>query len=489
MNMRSVIGLVAATTVLLAMAVGCGTSPAHQASPTVSAKGCPSGMVSMNENGHIHCLAVKHSSPPSSSAGETLQYQANAHWPGSTNRAAQHYTDAVVRYMNRMGDGNLPKRPPLSFPLRWTAGLANGGGPSGSPILLWQLSLPVAYKHWTARQWQQAIDCLEVQEFTGGFAKASFGVLANSNGSLNQEFQLVAADGFTVRFMVGDTIPHNNVGITTPIPTYAMMWTPSGTLPGASMNVIWDEWTPPEPTYPQLISLAEAHATASLNDLKTSGQQLWTILHPSASPPSTTPSQTSTSVSASSPAGSQEPSTSANIAPSTSSLNSWLRATRGGLAKIDWSTAIKNWDISTPVLRGTQIPPKSVQVVDSQAFPVPGPFIIATVSTSPTQLRALSGAQFLTDISSISADVMDAPFPQQRLAYSQPQTIVAVRIGSRSIWWMNATPPSQQAAIVESDSLGTFVLGTIDAEQSPGSSWWALSAKDGTKSLSFLEGR
>lgn len=279
---------------LMTATVGCGTSSTHPASAaqSTSAKGCPAGTVSMNENGHIHCLAIQHSSQPTSSVGETLQYQANAHWPGSTNRAAQHYAEAVVRYMNRMGDASLPKQSPLSFPLRWTAGLANGGGPSGIPILLWQLSLPPDYKQWSAAQWQRAIDVLETQYFMGGLAKVPLGVLKNASNGVSQSFQLVASNGFAVRFSEGDTIPNNSVGVTTPIPTYTLMWAPPGTVDTSYMNVVWDEWLPPVTTYPQLISIDEAHTTALNRDFQTSAKQLLSALSASAPRGSFTSSST-----------------------------------------------------------------------------------------------------------------------------------------------------------------------------------------------------
>ncbi len=60
MNIRSVMGLVTAAGFLVG-ASGCGTSPSHQvsASRTTSVNGCPSGTVSMNEDGTIHCLTTK----------------------------------------------------------------------------------------------------------------------------------------------------------------------------------------------------------------------------------------------------------------------------------------------------------------------------------------------------------------------------------------------------------------------------------------------
>jgi hypothetical protein len=126
-------------------------------------------------------MAVRSSSQASdisrsSSFIEQAHYQANAHWPTSTNQAARAYMAAVVRYMNNGGPSLFPKKSPLSFPLEWTVSLMNGGGPSGSPDVLWQLSLPSSYLTWTPTQWQFAFDVLEDQEIRSGFATSNFGM-------------------------------------------------------------------------------------------------------------------------------------------------------------------------------------------------------------------------------------------------------------------------------------------------------------------------
>lgn len=81
----------------------------------------------VNENGTEHCSGVGASSSTSGSVsvvpGEQASYQSNAHWPTSTNEAAQRYINAVVLYMNHGGGINFPKHSPLAFPLQWTTGL------------------------------------------------------------------------------------------------------------------------------------------------------------------------------------------------------------------------------------------------------------------------------------------------------------------------------------------------------------------------------
>jgi serine/threonine-protein kinase len=159
--------------------------------------------------------------------------------------------------------------------------------------VLWQLSLPSSYLQWSVSEWQSTMNILETQEFTGGGANVSMGVLANSQGTaIDQVFQLLAPNGFVVRLVDGNSIPVNSVGVTMPVPTEALVWSAPGALPGASMTPLWDEWIPPITEYPQLTALAESHISAEMQDLKTSGQQIWQVLHPS-SGASSSPSQSS----------------------------------------------------------------------------------------------------------------------------------------------------------------------------------------------------
>ncbi len=320
---------------LAGVSAGCGASKSV-AAPSATrhgtkTKGCPSGTAGVNENGMVHCFGVGASSSTSGSVsavpGEQASYQSNAHWPMSTNEAAQRYINAVVLYMNHEGGINFPKRSPLAFPLQWTTGLENGGGPSGSPIVLWQLSLPSSYLRWSASEWQAAMNILETQEFTGGGANVSMGVLVNSQGTaIDQVFQFLAPNGFVVRLVDGNSIPVNSVGITMPVPTEALVWSTPGELPGASMMPLWDEWIPPITEYPQLTTLGESHISAEMRDLKTSGQQIWQVLHPSSmafSSPEVVPSSSPTttvvpSTSGNAPSFSPSPSASPSPPPSSS---------------------------------------------------------------------------------------------------------------------------------------------------------------------------
>lgn len=202
---------------------------------------------------------------------------------------------AVVRYMNNGGHSLFPKNSSLPFPLEWTVSLLNGGGPSGSPIVLWQLLMPGAYSRWSAGQWQSAFNFLKAQMvYSGMVAPPFFGTLANSQGNaIDQAFQLVASGGATLRLVDGNTIPSNAVGITTPIPTTFLLWQPNTTTPFSSL---WDEWIAPESEYPQLASQTEANMTAMAQDFNTSGQQIWQMLHPApvvSSYPSVVPSPSS----------------------------------------------------------------------------------------------------------------------------------------------------------------------------------------------------
>ena len=315
---------------------GCGGSPTNSSAPTSSpvhsspvahTTGCSADQTAVTENGAVHCLTISGSSHVHSSSvsSEDVVYQLNAHWPASTNQATQRYVQAVAAYMNWIGGHNFPKHAPVGFPLQWTVGLMNHGGPLGSPIIMWQFSIPDSYIHWTAAQWQSIINILETQNSMGAWANVPRGSLANSQGTgIDEAFQVVAPTGFVVRFIDANTIPVNSLGINRSIPTQALLYSASGTAPGTSLAVLWDEWMPPLPEYPQLGMLGIAHAQAALKDLKTSGQQIWQVLHASSGtsvPISHVPTFSSVFHPSSVPQGGQVPSTvPSSSSPSFSSL-------------------------------------------------------------------------------------------------------------------------------------------------------------------------
>lgn len=278
--MHKGIGVFAAVLLMFEVA-GCGSGVPSHATTAAGKSHCPSGTVSVHENGTRHCLATSASGISSASTSphevETAFYQNNFHWPVSTNQAAQKYVATVVRYMNKGGHTIFPNRGPVLFPLRWSASLMNNGGPSGSPIILWQLTMPVSYSRWTAAQWQRAFAILRNQSIYSGLAKPHLGVLANSQGNdIDQAFQLVASNHAAIRLVSGNTVPTNNVGITTPVPTTMLIGQPKG---GNSFTTIWSKWLAPVSQYPQLTSQSEANAGALLHDFNSSGQKIWALFH------------------------------------------------------------------------------------------------------------------------------------------------------------------------------------------------------------------
>ena len=320
---------------LMTAGAACGSGVSLHVAAPVTAKGhakkhsCPSGTLSVNENGKIHCLATQStgasvapsettsSALSSSSRVETAYYQSNARWPVSTNQAAQSYMATVVRYMNNGGHRLFPNDRSLAFPLRWSVGLMNNGGPSGSPIVLWQLTMPISYSRWTAAQWQQAFTILRNQYLYSGFAESHVGVLANSQGNaIDQAFQLVASNHATIRLVVGNIVPSNTVGITTPVPTTMLMWQPNV---GNSFTTIWSKWIAPVSEYPGLISQSEANAVAIQRDFNSSGQQIWRILHDNVSSIAPSSESVPSVLPSSSPSKVLNPSTGGSAGPTTSS--------------------------------------------------------------------------------------------------------------------------------------------------------------------------
>lgn len=322
---------------LLAVVAGCGTVASKPAS---HAKSCPSGTVSTNENGSVHCLEIKSSATNVSSLAatpatvETATYQPNTRWNTSFNQAAQQYMKAVMQYMNKGGYHLFPKGGPLPFPLHWTVGLLNGGGPSGSPIVLWQLVMPSSYTQWKAAEWQDAFNILQTQYLYSGLAESHLGALANSQGNaIDQAFQLVASDYATVRLVSGNTVPSNTVGITTPVPTTMLMWQPNVSTP---FSTIWSEWIAPTNQYPQLTGQTESNMTALTQNLKTSGKQIWQKVHQSlmSEPsPSAIPSKA-----ASSTAPPSSVSSSTSSPPSATQLNVAVTPTPLGI-QVHWTAA------------------------------------------------------------------------------------------------------------------------------------------------------
>lgn len=470
--------------VLLLAAVGCGTTTGASHRATGPARGCPSG------KGHAPCDGVEKSLSPTPTAAssdptEMASYRGNVQWPSLTNERARAYEMAVVRYVNK---DHSPESSPVHSPLDWTVSLMNGVGPSGSPIMLWQLSMPATYMEWSAIQWQAAFNVLENQYLWSTLAVSHYGPLANSQGNaMDQEFQLVAPNGATLRLIDANTIPVNAIEVTAPIPTTALAWSPGSS---EFLTPIWSEWIAPVTQYPQLTSQTLKNAAAVMIDIKTSGHLVWSFLHnvgratSSGLPTNTAVNQTPTSV---------PPTEAAPVSePSSGYIGFWTTATITGLSKIDWSTSFAPWRLSRPTLTMATTMPTDIRRYLPPAFPDPtGPFIIATVTTSPTALNGLSGSQLMMAISSINGDVMDAPSGLQDANHlPQPSLLVQVSVGSRSVWWISsmASGYSSPAAMVETGPSGTSLVGTIDQVQAPGSSWWTLSGTDGTALLEFLRG-
>lgn len=375
---------------------GCGTvnatgsGSAHHASQS---SGCSPSQVAVVVNGKTQCMAVHPSSQASdisrsSSFIEQAHYQANAHWPTSTNQAARAYMAAVVRYMNNRGHSLFPKKSPLSFPLEWTVSLMNGGGPSGSPDVLWQLSLPSSYLTWTPTQWQFAFDVLEDQEIRSGFATSNFGILANSQNSLDQSFQLLGSNQNILRLIVANSIPVNSDGITTLIPTWVLVWYDSSS---SSPIVLWDEWIAPEPEYPQLVSQSEANIAMLTTDLKTSGQQIWQMLHPTPVP-SSSPSVTPSSSNSSAPFPTTPPSSSStppsSPSPSSTNLNVTVTPTPLGI-QVRWTAATGATPSQGTVLYNVSGSSRSLSATITNGSILPGvaigdPVSVLSVQCSPS---------------------------------------------------------------------------------------------------------
>ncbi len=331
-------------TVLLTTVVGCGATAIPHVTATGTQKSCPVGTTSVRESGMTQCLTTRsspstslmHSTIKSSSVVETASYQSDASWPASINEFAQAYMTRVVRYMNHGSRSLFGKSELFPFPLHWTVGLFNGGGPSGSPIILWQLSMPSPYIQWNATEWQDAFDVLKSQYLYSGMVDSHFGKLANSQGNaVDQAFQLVAPNYATLRLVSGNTVPSNTFGITTPIPTTILMWQSRSS---GSFVPIWSEWIAPVSQYPQLITQSEANATALNNDFKTSGQQIWSMLHTAVSSPSPNPTVSAPSPSTSVTSPSSTPSSSVTPSPRPPLLdNIFGKETPQGI-QVQWSS-------------------------------------------------------------------------------------------------------------------------------------------------------